>query len=74
MRLRVSELLSKRDMSAYALAKASGGRLSLSAAARLARDEWKCLPREVLDALCDVLNVAPGELFQRPPAKRGKRG
>ena len=57
-------------MTAYGLAKASGGRLSMSAAARLARDEWKCLPRAVLEALCEVLNVEPGELFERAKGKR----
>ena len=59
-------------MTAYGLSKASGGRLSLSAAARLTRDEWKCLPRDVLEVLCEVLNVEPGELFERVKGK-GKR-
>ena len=41
---------------------------------RLARDEWTCLPRDVLAALCDVLDVEPGELFERRRvAKKGKR-
>jgi len=58
-------------MTAYALYMASDGRLSLSAAYRLASDNWRCLPRDVLDALCDVLSVEPGELLERDK-KRGK--
>ena len=61
-------------MTAYGLHKASRGRLSLSTTHRLARDEWTCLPRNVLVALCDLLEVEPGELFERrPAAKKGKR-
>jgi len=72
MRLRVSDLLAERQMSAYALHKASAGRLSLSTAARLARGEWKCLSAQQLDALCDVLGVEPGELLERDH-KRGRK-
>ncbi len=59
-------------MTAYSLHKASKGRLSLSVAGRLARDEWKCLPREVMDVLCELLEVAPGELLE--PEGKPRRG
>lgn len=72
MRLRVGELLAERGMTAYGLHKASSGRLSLSSAARLARGEWKCLSAEVLDALCDVLQVEPGDLLERDRRRRGR--
>jgi DNA-binding Xre family transcriptional regulator len=73
MRLRIAELLANRKMTAYGLAKASNGRLSLSAAARLARDEWKCLPRDVVEVLCEVLNVQPGELFEQVVGEKKRR-
>lgn len=71
MKLRVPELLEERGLTAYALAKASDGRLSLSTAHRLARGEWKCLSAEVLEALCEVLEIDdPGPLFERDAGKR----
>lgn len=74
MRLRVPELLAEREMTAYRLHKLSGGRLSLSSASRLARGEWKCLSSDVMDVLCEVLDVEPGELFERTgTAKRSAR-
>jgi len=72
MRLRVAEILAERGMTTYRLAQASGGRISLTTAYRLAKDRWVCLPRDVLDALCDVLSVSPGELFEREKARKGK--
>jgi DNA-binding Xre family transcriptional regulator len=69
MRLRVSEILDERGMTAYGLAKASHGALSLSQAYRLAADEWDQLPRETLTALCDALAVEPGDLFAYRPGK-----
>lgn len=72
MKLRIPELLREHGMTAYGLHKASGGRLSLSGAYRLARGEWKALSSEVLDVLCDVFGIDdPGPLFERE--KRGKK-
>lgn len=67
MRLRVSEILDERGMTAYGLHKASGGDLSLSACYRLAADDWDQLSRDALTALCDALKVEPGELFAYRP-------
>ena len=72
MRLTVPALLAKREWTAYQLAKESNGRISMSAAYRLATGDWKCLSSDVLDALCDVLEVEPGELFEREPKRRRK--
>jgi len=70
MKLRVSELLEERGITAYELAKLSGDRISLSTAYRLARGEWKCLSSDVLEALCDVFDIRdPGPLFQRAKRK-----
>lgn len=71
MRLRVPELLTEREMTPYALHKASGGRISLSAAYRLASGEFRAVSATVLDALCDVFGIDdPGPLFLR---ERGAR-
>lgn len=66
MRLRVPELLDEAGITAYELSKRSGGRISLTVAYRLARGEWKCLPAETLEVLCDVFGIEdPGPLFER---------
>lgn len=73
MRLRVSNLLEQRGMTAYALYQKSDGRISLSAAYRLAADKWRCLSRDVLDALCDVFGCEPGDLLERDKGRRRGR-
>jgi DNA-binding Xre family transcriptional regulator len=77
MRLRLPELLKERELSAYGLSKASEGRISMSTAYRLAKLEGRVqtFDAELLEALCDVLDVDPGELFERdaPPPKRRSR-
>jgi DNA-binding Xre family transcriptional regulator len=74
LRLRVNELLAKRGLTAYALSKASDGRISMTTAYRL-RDtdgELDTFNSEMLEALCDVLGVEIKELIERVPEKRGK--
>jgi len=74
MRLRVPELLVEHGMTAYALHKASNGRISLSGAYRLARGEFGEVSADVLDALCDVFNIEdPGPLLTRAPMPRKSR-
>lgn len=71
MKLRVKELLDERGLTAYELAKRSGGRLSESAAYRLARNEWRQLSSVAIDVLCDVLEIRdPGPLFEREAKRR----
>ncbi len=62
-------------MTPYALAKASKGRISLSTAYRLARNHGRAnmFVSDVLDALCDVLDVEPGELFEHGAGKGRRR-
>lgn len=53
-------------MTAYALAKASGGRIPMQSAYRLVHEDGR-LPTfkaSMLDALCDVLEVEPAALFE----------
>lgn len=75
MRLRLPELLDERGLSAYALSKRSGGRISMSTAYRLAKLNGRVqnFDAEMLEALCDVLQVEPGQLMERDKPKRSKR-
>ena len=73
MKLRVAELMAERGLTAYALARDSGGRISRSTAYRLMDGTKDVLRIEEIAALCEVLNVAPSDLFKQEPVK-GKRG
>jgi len=67
MRLRLPELLKqqKPPMTPYGLSKASGGRISLSTAYRLSRNNGvvRYLDSELLETLCDVF-AKPAERDQ----------
>ena len=67
MRLRLPELLKARGLTPYALARASRGRISMSLAYRMQREQgaFKCLSPDALEALCEVLGVGPEDLFER---------
>lgn len=67
MRVRLPELFTHRGLTAYAVAQQSGGRISTSVLYRLLRTEGRAryLDAELLDALCDVLGVGPGELLEQ---------
>lgn len=77
MRLRIPELLDQKGLTAYHLAKQSDDRISLSAAYRYVKlkGRVKYFDADLLEALCDVLHVEPGELFERSAraAKGGTR-
>lgn len=66
MRLRIPELLKEKGLTPYALAKRSGGRILMSTAYRLVsmRGALGYYEAELLQALADVLEVGPGELFE----------
>lgn len=70
MRLRLPELMARRGMTAYQVSKASAGRISRSAAYRVVRMNGKLdnFDAEMLEALCDVFGVGPGELLEREGA------
>jgi transcriptional regulator with XRE-family HTH domain len=74
IRLRVGDILEERRMTAYQLAKQSGGRISLSAAYRLAESNSGTFPPswEMLEILCEVLKVDVCDLFHRSGSKRGR--
>jgi DNA-binding Xre family transcriptional regulator len=75
MRLRLPELLDARGWTAYQLSVASQGRISMSTAYRIVRQNGsvKCFDAALLEDLCDVLDLEPGELFERESKKKGHR-
>ena len=72
LRLRVPELLAKRQMTPYALAKRSGGRISMSTAYRLLDNDGRLetFSAALLEGLLDVFEVDIAELLERVPEKR----
>lgn len=80
VRVRIPELLAadtakgRIKTTPYALAKQSSGRISLSTAYRLVkrRGQLESFESKLLEALCDVLDVEPGELLERD-RKRGRK-
>lgn len=70
MRIRLPELLDERDLTAYAVAQQSKGRISPSTLYRLVRSRGRVryLDADLLEALCDVLGVEPGALLEREHA------
>ena len=75
MRIRLPELLAERELTAYAAAQLSDGRISTSVLYRLLRTKGRAryLDSELLDALCDVLDVHPGELLERESRRKRSR-
>ena len=76
MRLRLPELLEERGVTAYAVAKASGGRISQSAIHALVRERghFERIAARHLEALCEVLQVSPNDLIERKRGARWTRG
>lgn len=74
VRIRLPELFKEHDMTAYGIARDSAGRILPSTLYRLARQRGrvKYFDSELLEALCDVLDVEPGDLFEREEKRRGR--
>jgi DNA-binding Xre family transcriptional regulator len=72
MRIRWPELLERKGLTPYAFSKLSEGRVSLSTVYRLnkSRGRLQRFDAELMSALCDVLDVRPGDLFEQEKAKR----
>ncbi len=72
LRLRFPELLDERGMTPYACSKATEGRVSMSTAYRIVRMKGRLATFDatLLDAICDVLKVKPGQLFERERKRR----
>ncbi len=77
IRLRFPELLQEHDVTGYGLVQLSSGRLAMSTVYRWIRCKGKVgrsLDLVALEALCDALDVEPGEVVERVRRKtRGKR-
>jgi hypothetical protein len=75
MRLRLPEMLKERGLSPYALSKRSSGRISMSTAYRLVKLNGRVqnFDAGMLEALCDVMSVEPGELLERDSVKRRRK-
>ena len=67
LRLRLPELLTEHGVTAYTLARRSKGRISPSTLYRLVRSRGRVryLDADLLDALCEVLDLSPGDLLER---------
>ena len=67
VRIRLPELLKEHELTAYEVAKRSGGRISTSALYRLnsVKGRVDLFSATLLEALCDVFNCEPGELLER---------
>lgn len=76
MRIRLPELLEERGLTAYAVAQQSGGRIEQSGLYRLMRKRGKVryIDADLMEALCDVLGVEPGDLLEREGKRRRLRG
>jgi DNA-binding Xre family transcriptional regulator len=72
LRLRLPELLDERGMTPYAFSKATNGRVSMSTAYRIVRMRGRLATFDatLLEAMCEVLRVKPGELFVRERRRR----
>ena len=72
MRIRFAELLAASGLTSYRVFKDSKGRISASKVYRLKKNRgW--LPNysdDMLNALCDVFGVEPGELWERDKKRR----
>jgi hypothetical protein len=76
IRVRVPELLTEEIPTAYALAKASDGRISTSAATRLvqARGAIGRFDAPLLEALADVFKITDyNDLFERKDSRPRRR-
>ena len=75
IRLRIPEILKERSLTAHAIALQSEGRINRATLYRLARNggRVRLLDTELLDALCEVLDMDPGEILERTVNKRRRK-
>jgi DNA-binding Xre family transcriptional regulator len=76
VRLRLPELFKEKGLTAYEVARRSNGRLAEASIYRLVRrrGEVSMVSAKTIEALCDVLDVGPGDLIEvirraAPPRK-----
>jgi DNA-binding Xre family transcriptional regulator len=73
VRLRLPELLKERGVTAYAVARDSGGRLAIRSLYRLVKRRGRVtmVSAKTIEALCDVLRASPNELIELEGRRRG---
>jgi putative transcriptional regulator len=62
---RLQDILKERSMSRRELARRS--RLNINTVCKLAKDDHRMIDRLILDRVCTVLQVTPGELLTWKP-------
>ena len=72
VRIRLPEVLKEHRITAYEVAKRSDGKVIPSTLYRLVRQKGRVrmFDGELLETLCDILNVEPGALLERGARKR----
>ncbi len=67
LRPQFPEVLEERRLTPYAFAKLTGGEVSNATAYRLVklRGKLKTFDARLLEAMCDALDVEPGELIEQ---------
>jgi DNA-binding Xre family transcriptional regulator len=67
MRLRLPEVLDERGLTGYAVVQLANGRISTTALYRLMQRKGRVryIDGELLETLCEVLGVEPGDLLER---------
>lgn len=77
MRCMAPRIMDQKEVTAYALAQRSAGRISQSAAYRIQGGTKRNFSLEEMQALCDVLQTDMEKLFMpemfEPTKRRGKR-
>lgn len=72
MRIRYPELLKDSGLTSYRVAKNSNGRIKPATIYRLKKGKgWlPTFDNDMIEALCDIFQVEPGELWERDKKKR----
>jgi len=75
VRIRLPEVLTEHDITAYEVAKRSDGKVIPSTLYRLVRQRGRVRMFDgvLLETLCEILNVEPGALLERG-GRRSRRG
>ena len=76
MRIRLPEVLTEHDITAYEVAKRSDGKVIPSTLYRLVRQrgQVRMFDGVLLETLCEILNVEPAALLERGGRRGGRRG
>ncbi len=72
VRLRIPELLTEKKTNAHRVAAESDGRINERTLYRLKRVSGRVryFDAQLCEALCDVLDITPAELFESEPTRK----